>query len=95
MNVQNIKNLNVNCHAVNHVPFVAGQLQKKGLRPIVKSVNSVKGGTCVDQLPFVEIATNVHSAGLSSHGKPGEVMEFHFFQAWKSHGKLLQVLENS
>ena len=34
--VNNCKTLDINCFAVNHVPFVAGQSQKKGIRPIVK-----------------------------------------------------------
>ena len=34
--VDNGQTLCVNCFAVNHVPFVAGQPQKKGLSSIVK-----------------------------------------------------------
>ena len=34
--MDNCQTLNVNCVAVDHVPFVAGQPQKKGLSLIVK-----------------------------------------------------------
>ena len=46
--VQNVQTLNVNYHAVDHVPFVTRQLQKEGLIPIVKAIKSVKGVRCVD-----------------------------------------------
>ena len=40
--VDSCQTLNVNCFAVNHVPFVAGQPQKKGLNPVVKQLKYVK-----------------------------------------------------
>ena len=37
--VKNVQTLiNVSCLAVNHVPFVVWQLQKKGIRTIVKTI---------------------------------------------------------
>ena len=38
----NCQPLNVNCVAVNHIFFVAGQPQKKGIRPIVKAIKYIK-----------------------------------------------------
>ena len=43
----NCHTLNVNCNAVNHITFVTGQPQRRGLRPIVKAIRSVKGVSCV------------------------------------------------
>ena len=45
---------------VDHVLFVAGQPQKKPLRPIINTINS-----CVNQLPFLQAATNFHTAALN------------------------------
>ena len=49
----NCQTLNLNCFAVNHVPFVARQSQKKGRSPIVKQLKYVKDVSCVDQLSSV------------------------------------------
>ena len=57
--VDNCQTLNVNCFAVNHVPFVARQPQKKGIRPIVKQIEYVKGVSCIDQLHSVHSVSNV------------------------------------
>ena len=35
--MDNCQTLDVNCIVVNHGPFVAGQPQKKDIRPIVKT----------------------------------------------------------
>ena len=43
MCVDSYQTLNVDCIAVNHVPFVAGLLQKKGIK-----IKFVKGVSCVD-----------------------------------------------
>ena len=60
-NCVNAQTLNVYCHAVNHVPVVAGQPQKKGLRPIVKVIKSVKAVSCGHQLSSVQPVINVHT----------------------------------
>ena len=36
MCVDSCQTLNVDCFAVNYIPFVTGQAQKKGISPIVK-----------------------------------------------------------
>ena len=59
--MDNYHTFNVNCFAVNHVPFMARQLQKKGLSLTVKQIKYVKGVSCVDQLPSVHPITNVHT----------------------------------
>ena len=63
--MDNCQTLNVNCFAVNHVPFVVTQPQKKGLCPIVvkqvKQLKDMKGGSCADQLSSVQPVTNVYT----------------------------------
>ena len=62
--VGNFQTLNVNCFVADHVPFVVGQLQKKGLSPIiVKQRKKLKCGRCfcVDQLSSVQHVTSVHT----------------------------------
>ena len=56
----NCQTLNVNCLAVNHVPFVARQPQMKVIRPFVKAIKSLEGVSCVHQLSSVKPVTNVH-----------------------------------
>ena len=58
--MDNFPTLNVNCFAVNHVPFVVGQPQKKCKRPIVK-IKYVNSVPFVDQLRAVQLATNVQN----------------------------------
>ena len=49
---------------MNHVPFVCGQSQKKGIGPIVKAMKSVKGVSSVDQLPSVQLVINFYTVAL-------------------------------
>ena len=58
--MDNCHTLNVNCFAVSHVPFIARQPQNKGMGPIVKPIQYVKGVFCIDQLCSVQPVTNVH-----------------------------------
>ena len=44
--------------------------KRKVLRPIVKSVKSLKGVSFVDQLPFVQPTTNIHTAPVNLPGLP-------------------------
>ena len=44
---------------LDHVHFVVGHPQKKGLSPIVKPIMSVNSVSCVDQLSFVLAMTKV------------------------------------
>ena len=60
-NLVNCQSLNVNCIVVTHVPFIASQPHKKSIRPIVKAITYVRGGSCVDQLSSVQPVTSVHS----------------------------------
>ena len=53
--------LNINCFAVNHVPFSARQPQKKGVSSVIKQIKIVKGVSCVEQLLSVQLVTNVHT----------------------------------
>ena len=86
-NVQNVQILN--CHAVNHVPFVTGQPQKKGLRPIIKVVKSVKGVSCVDQLSF-QLVTNVHAV---AQNLPVGVRLHQFWEIWATVRTSLKVIK--
>ena len=40
--VNNFQNLNVNSFVADHLPFVAGQPQKKGLSPIIVKNKDIK-----------------------------------------------------
>ena len=50
---------------MDHVPFVAGQPQKKVLRPVINTVNPRKGFSCANQLSSVHPATDGHTAALN------------------------------
>ena len=54
--------VNVNCVAVNHVPFVDGQ----PLQTYCKT-KYMKGVSCADQLYSAQPATNVHTGVLNLH----------------------------
>ena len=65
LSVQYVQNLYVSDHAVDYVSFVTGRLQKKGSRPIVRSLKSVKGVSCVDQLPSAQPITIIHTVAIN------------------------------
>ena len=65
---------------MNHVSFVAGQLQKKGLSPIiVQQMKYVKGVSCVDQLLFVQPVTSVHTV---AQNLPVGARLYQFWKTW-------------
>ena len=74
--VLNDHTLNMSCLTVNHVPFVAGQPQKKSIRPIVKAIKYMKDVYCVDQLCSVQLVNKVHYCSKSAcRGQTAPVLE--------------------
>ena len=57
--MNNCQTSNVNCFAVNHVPFVGGQPHKKNISPHCKTKYG-ENVSCADQLCSVQPVTNVH-----------------------------------
>ena len=92
--VDNYKTLNVNCLAVNHVSFVSGQLQKKGLSPIivnqVKQLKCIKGASCVDLLSSVQPVINAHAV---AQNLPLGARLNQFWKTWAALGASSKVIK--
>ena len=96
----NDQNLNVNCHSVIHVPLVSGLPQKKGLGHVMKSIKSVKGVSCVDQLPPVchkcphcccKSICRVQTPVLGNIGRPRGQSQGHRNPQGRLHHPLLEL----
>ena len=57
--LEQCQTLSVDSFVADHVPYVVGHPQKKGLHPVVKSIMSVKGVYCVARSSFVQTVTNI------------------------------------